>query len=278
MACPCLCGRPPGVALRTAARSGFRCACRVIRHPPVSSSESDNIAAVHRRSYSRTVAGEIQVVVADRRRSVAEVLALGLRQVGMASHAVTGMRAACRVAAAEHADVVVADIGLVAEEGAASPWPCRLGVPLVVLSDGGRSEDLACAAIRAGVRGWVSKDSSMQQLLTVIRGVRRGETWIPPALLTRVMSELMTLRDTLEEESGRLASLTAREREVLGCLSAGMSRAEIGRRLFLSTNTVRTHVQNLMIKLDVHSSVAAVALAHRVAPPDALNPPPARRP
>jgi DNA-binding NarL/FixJ family response regulator len=107
----------------------------------------------------------------------------------------------------------------------------------------------------------------------VIRGVRRGETWIPPALLTRVLGELMTLRDAMEAESGRLASLTTREREVLECLSAGMSRAEIGRRLFLSTNTVRTHVQNLMAKLDVHSSVAAVALAHRLAPPRPLDPP-----
>ncbi|MDH6108513.1 DNA-binding NarL/FixJ family response regulator [Kitasatospora sp. MAP12-15] len=221
------------------------------------------------------MAGEIRVVVADRRRSVAEVLALGLRQVGMVGSAVTGMKAACRVAAELHADVVVADIGLLGRADSPqvqSPWPSRLSVPLIVLSDGSRTDDLACAAVRAGVRGWVPKDSSVQHLLAVIRGVQRGETWIPPQLLTRVLAELVTLRDGLEEDTGRLATLTTREREVLGCLSAGMSRAEIGRRLFLSTNTVRTHIQNLMIKLDVHSSVAAVALAHRVALPNALPP------
>ncbi|MGF1431202.1 LuxR C-terminal-related transcriptional regulator [Kitasatospora sp. LaBMicrA B282] len=221
------------------------------------------------------MAGEIRVVVADRRRSVAEVLALGLRHLGMVPSAVTGMRAACKVAAEQHADVVVADIGLLAaaDHSGGTPWPERLGVPLIVLSDGTRTDDLACAAVRAGVRGWVPKDSSLQHLLAVIRGVQRGETWIPPRLLTRVLAELVTLRDDLEEDTGRLASLTAREREVLDCLSDGLSRAEIGRRLYLSTNTVRTHIQNLMVKLDVHSSVAAVALAHRVTGPGHAAPP-----
>jgi DNA-binding NarL/FixJ family response regulator len=214
------------------------------------------------------MAGEIRIVVADRRRSVAEVLALGLRQVGMDCSAVTEMNAALRVAAEQHADVVIADIGLLAAQSDVKPpWPGRLTTPLIVLSDGTRSDNLACTAVRAGVRGWVPKDSSMEHLLAVIRGVRRGETWIPPPLLTRVLAELVTMRDKIEEDNGRLANLTAREREVLNCLAAGLSRAEIGRRLYLSTNTVRTHVQNLMTKLDVHSSVAAVALVHRAAPP-----------
>lgn len=120
-----------------------------------------------------SMAGEIRVVVADRRRSVAEILALGLRQVGMVGSAVTGMKAACRAAAEGRADVVVADIGLLAAPdalAAESPWPRQLAVPLIVLSDGTRTDDLACAAIRAGVRGWVPKDSSMQHLLAVIRG------------------------------------------------------------------------------------------------------------
>ncbi|MFD0327706.1 response regulator transcription factor [Streptacidiphilus monticola] len=90
---------------------------------------------------------------------------------------------------------------------------------------------------------------------------------MPPLLLTRVVAELVARRDEDDEGAERLASLTVREREVLGCLCAGMSRPEIGRHLFLSTNTVRTHVQNLMVKLDVHSSVAAVALAHRLGLP-----------
>lgn len=216
---------------------------------------------------------KIRVVVADRRRSVAEILALGLQQVGILGSAVTGMTQACRAATEQQADLILADAGLMATDEASATswaWPGHPPVPLIVLSDGGRSDDLACAALRAGVRGWVSKDSSMQQLLTVIEGVLRGETWVPPALLTRVLADLFAMREDLEEEAGRLATLTTREREVLGCLSGGMSRAEIGRRLFLSTNTVRTHVQNLMIKLDVHSSVAAVALAHRVGMPPRL--------
>jgi DNA-binding NarL/FixJ family response regulator len=221
------------------------------------------------------MSGAVRVVVADRRRTVAEVLATGLHQIGLTTHAVTTLAQARALAEAGRADLVVADIGLLTagrrtdrpeDQGA---WGTDLGVPLVVLSDGARGDGAVTTAVRAGVRGWVPKDSTLQHLLVVIRGVLRGETWLPPALLTRVVDELIAQRTAQDEGAERLASLTAREREVLGCLCAGLSRPEIGRRLFLSTNTVRTHVQNLMLKLDVHSAVAAVALANRVGPPPA---------
>ncbi|AUG80622.1 transcriptional regulator [Kitasatospora sp. MMS16-BH015] len=220
------------------------------------------------------MSGAVRVVVADRRRTVAEVLATGLHQVGLTTHAVTALAEARALAAAGRADLVVADIGLLtAGPTAAGPsWGRDLPVPLVVLSDGSRDAELVTAAVRAGVRGWVPKDSALQHLLVVIRGVLRGETWLPPVLLTTVVDELVALRSAQDEGAERLATLTAREREVLGCLCAGLSRPEIGRRLFLSTNTVRTHVQNMMLKLDVHSSVAAVALANRVGPPPLPEP------
>ncbi|MER5640171.1 response regulator transcription factor [Kitasatospora sp. NPDC002227] len=218
--------------------------------------------------------GAVRVVVADRRRTVAEVLATGLHQVGLTTHAVTELAEARRLADAGRADLVVADIGLLTaahrtDHGGThdGDWGTGLGVPLVVLSDGARGDGFVTTAVRAGVRGWVPKDSTLQHLLVVIRGVLRGETWLPPPLLTRVVDELIAQRSAQDEGAERLATLTAREREVLGCLCAGLSRPEIGRRLFLSTNTVRTHVQNLMLKLDVHSAVAAVALANRVGPP-----------
>ncbi|WP_370144544.1 LuxR C-terminal-related transcriptional regulator [Streptacidiphilus sp. EB129] len=213
------------------------------------------------------MSGAISIVVADRRRTVAEVLATGLQHSGMASRAVTGMAEARSLVAAGHGDVVVADIGLLNADGLPEeglPWVRELNVPVIVLSEGGGSDDLACAAVRAGVRGWVPKNSSLRHLVMVIGGVLREETWIPPPLLTRVLDELLTLRETQEQGAELLSGLTSREREVLSLLCLGLSRPEIGRRLFLSTNTVRTHVQNLMIKLDVHSSVAAVALANRV--------------
>ncbi|MEY9964997.1 DNA-binding NarL/FixJ family response regulator [Streptacidiphilus sp. MAP12-16] len=218
--------------------------------------------------------GTIRILVVDRRRTVAEVLARGLQQSGMASSAVASLAEARRLVAAGQGHAVVTDIGLLAAESyppTGLPWVRELGVPVIVLSEGSRTDDLAGVAVRAGVRGWVPKNSSLQHLLTVIGGVLRDETWIPPPLLTRVLAELMTMREDQEQGSELLATLTTREREVLGLLCAGLSRPEIGRRLFLSTNTVRTHVQNLMIKLDVHSSVAAVALANRVGLPSALQ-------
>ncbi|MFC5908015.1 LuxR C-terminal-related transcriptional regulator [Streptacidiphilus monticola] len=218
------------------------------------------------------MSGPIRVVVADRRRAVASLLAAGLEQSGLVSRAAAGMAEVRRLAEAGGTDVVVADIGLLAGRGGGAAdgqrgWGREFGVPVIVLSEGAGTDELAPAAVRAGVRGWVPKDSSLAHLLAVIRGVHRGETWVPPLLLTRVVAELVARRDEDDEGAERLASLTVREREVLGCLCAGMSRPEIGRHLFLSTNTVRTHVQNLMVKLDVHSSVAAVALAHRLGLP-----------
>lgn len=214
----------------------------------------------------------ITVIVADRRRSVAELLVLGLRQVSVEATAVCTFGEAARAVGERRRDALVVDVNLLASEAvplAESPWFRRLDLPVVVVSEGDPSDGLAGAAVRAGVRGWVSTDSSMRHLLTVIHGVLHGETWLPPPLLTQVLDELISVRESLEAEAGRLAELTDREREVLSCLAAGMSRAEIGRHLFLSTNTVRTHVQNLMTKLDVHSSVAAVAIANRLGLPGA---------
>lgn len=213
------------------------------------------------------MSGTIHILVVDRRRTVADVLARGLQQSGMASSAVASLAEARRLVATGRGHALVTDIGLLTAESyppAGLPWIRELGAPVIVLSEGSRTDDLACVAIRAGVRGWVPKNSSLQHLLTVIGGVLRNETWIPPPLLTRVLAELMTMREDQEQGTELLATLTAREREVLGLLCSGLSRPEIGERLFLSTNTVRTHVQNLMIKLGVHSSVAAVALANRV--------------
>lgn len=208
--------------------------------------------------------------MADHHRMVAETLAAGLGQVGITGRAVTGIEEACDVAAGGRAELAVVAVRLVNgadEVNARLPWIRRLGIPLVVLSGNGEAEDFACAAFRDGVRGWVTTDSPIQHLCTVIHGVLRDETWIPPTLLTRVLSELMSIRDELDAEAMRLATLTAREREVLACLCAGLTRPMIAKKLFLSPFTVRTHIQNGLVKLGVHSSLAAVALAQRVGLP-----------
>ncbi|MDQ0293774.1 DNA-binding NarL/FixJ family response regulator [Streptomyces sp. DSM 41037] len=148
------------------------------------------------------------------------------------------------------------------------------GVRTVVLAE--RDDPRRAAlALQAGAVGWVAKDCSLSRLLTVVRGVLRDETHLPPALLTGVLRELTAARRHRSDSERLVESLTPREREVLRCMVAGLGRKAVAERLFLSPHTVRTHMQNVLGKLGVHSTLAAVALARRagVGPADLATPP-----
>ncbi|MEU1279694.1 response regulator transcription factor [Streptomyces sp. NPDC005805] len=138
----------------------------------------------------------------------------------------------------------------------------RVPVRSVVLAE---KDDAARAALalQAGASGWIAKDCSLQRLLAVIRGVLRDETHLAPALLTGVLRELTAARKHRTESEQLVESLTPREQEVLRCMVAGLGRKAVAERLFLSPHTVRTHMQNVLGKLGVHSTLAAVALARR---------------
>ncbi|WP_327236246.1 response regulator transcription factor [Streptomyces sp. NBC_01317] len=153
--------------------------------------------------------------------------------------------------------VLVDGLSLVA--GVRSGQPSVRAVVLAEKDDQRR----AALALQAGASGWVAKDCSLQRLLAVIRGVLRDETHLPPALLTGVLRELTAARKHRTESERLVESLTPREREVLRCMVAGLGRKAVAERLFLSPHTVRTHMQNVLGKLGVHSTLAAVALARR---------------
>jgi DNA-binding NarL/FixJ family response regulator len=131
---------------------------------------------------------------------------------------------------------------------------------MIMMSYSSEAERIV-AAVQVGAAGWVRKDESLEHLLRVIRGVARGETWLPPAATGQVLRLLLGQREQERERGRLLAALTPREREVLACLADGAGRHEAAIRLCLSANTVRTHLQNLMTKLQVHSTLEAVALA-----------------
>ena len=116
-------------------------------------------------------------------------------------------------------------------------------------------------AIAAGAVGWVCKDESLDRLIEVIHGAARGETWLPSRETGSVLQFLMRGSDPEQENGAQpFAALTRREREVLACLAEGTSRRDLAELLHMSPNTVRTHLQNLMSKLNVHSALEAVAL------------------
>ncbi|MFD4787963.1 LuxR C-terminal-related transcriptional regulator [Streptomyces sp. NPDC058459] len=170
--------------------------------------------------------------------------------------ALPGGRAAVPVQAGD-AEGLVDGISLVAGVRSA-----QAGVRTVVLAERDDAHR-AALALQAGASGWVAKDCSLSRLLTVIRGVLRDETHLPAALLTGVLKELTAARKHRSESERLVQSLTPREREVLRCMVAGLGRKAVAERLFLSPHTVRTHMQNVLGKLGVHSTLAAVALARR---------------
>jgi len=133
--------------------------------------------------------------------------------------------------------------------------------PRVVMLSATSEPERIVAAVRAGAAAWVRKDESVDYLLGVIRGVVRGETWLPPRELGVVLHLLIEDQEHRSDSDDLLAALTPRERDVLLLLVEGVGRKEVAKRLQLSANTVRTHLHSLMSKLGVHSTLEVVALA-----------------
>jgi DNA-binding NarL/FixJ family response regulator len=116
------------------------------------------------------------------------------------------------------------------------------------------------AAIRAGAAAWICKDESVGHLLEVLRGVARGQTWLPATEADNALSPLPHRQENRSVDESVPANLTRREQQVLECLADGAGRSEVAARLHISVNTVRTHLQNIMAKLGVHSTLEAIAM------------------
>jgi DNA-binding NarL/FixJ family response regulator len=131
--------------------------------------------------------------------------------------------------------------------------------PRVILLSHSADPARILRAIQAGAVGWVSKDESLDRLIDVIHGVARGEICLPARAMGEVLRLLLRRPDPDQNGGELLATLTQREREVLTCLAEGTGRRDVAEYLHMSPNTVRTHLQNLMAKLGVHSALEAVA-------------------
>ena len=124
-------------------------------------------------------------------------------------------------------------------------------------------DEYVYAALRAGASGFLLKDTQPEELLAAIRVLAAGDALLAPAVTRRLIQEFVNRPDeTPCRSSEALAILTEREREVLVQVARGLSNAEIGAELHISTATAKTHVSRLLMKLDVHDRAQLVVAAY----------------
>jgi two-component system nitrate/nitrite response regulator NarL len=131
---------------------------------------------------------------------------------------------------------------------------CRV----LVLSEA-EDEEALLLALEAGATGFLTKSSPIHELLEATRRVREGETVVPPRMLGALLGRLIARRRERDQALRLMARLTPREREVLALLARGADNAGIAQALVISPETARTHVQNVLNKLGVHSRLEAAA-------------------
>ena len=161
-----------------------------------------------------------------------------------------------------HPDVVLMDIGMTGMSSFEATRVIRKERPetrVVFLSMYDDDEYLAeCVSI--GASGYILKESPAEQLLTAIREVHRGGSYLSPRLLTRLVDDLRTQGHEPVRQP-RFGTLTKREREILKMLAEGQSVKEIATAFELSVKTVEAHKFNLMRKLDIHNKAQLVQYA-----------------
>jgi DNA-binding NarL/FixJ family response regulator len=177
--------------------------------------------------------------------------------------------------ARDRLDVVLMDYRLPDGTGAEAAraikarWPGVRIVMLTALND----DETVLESIQAGADGYLTKDRAVQEVVDAVRQANAGETLLPRSVIMGIAQRVAAAKDRTVDRR-QIEPLTPRELEVLRALVEGLSTPEICDRLFIAPNTLRTHVQNIMGKLRVHSKLEAVAFAlrHRlVEPPRSEN-------
>ncbi|HUL84626.1 MAG TPA: response regulator transcription factor [Actinomycetota bacterium] len=133
----------------------------------------------------------------------------------------------------------------------------------VVIMTAHDDDRLLVEAVEAGASGFLSKDEAAEDLLAAAKSAADGEVLIDPATLTRLLARVSRQRQEERAALRLLGDLTEREREILRLLAKGMRNDDIAKELFISPQTVQTHVRNILGKLRVHSKLEAVAFAVR---------------
>lgn len=163
-------------------------------------------------------------------------------------------------------DVVLMDVRMPRVNGIDAARQISMDVPstkilMLTVSD---EEDDLYEAIKAGANGYLLKEISVEEVAEAIRAVVQGQSLISPSMASKLLNEFNMLAKKAEERQQFPApALTGRELEVLKLVAKGMSNREIADELYISENTVKNHVRNILEKLHLHSRMEAVIYAVR---------------
>ncbi len=208
----------------------------------------------------------IRVLVVDDqdlfRRGLTMLLAVerGIEVVGEAGDGIEGTNLAATVAP----DVVLLDIRMPKRSGIEACLAIKEAVPsakIIMLTVSDEEADLY-EAVKSGASGYLLKDSSIEEVAQAVRVVADGQSLISPSMAIKLIDEFKQMSRP-ERETGPALRLTERELDVLRLVAQGLSNKEIAARLFISENTVKNHVRNILEKLQLHSRMEDVMYAMR---------------
>jgi DNA-binding NarL/FixJ family response regulator len=232
----------------------------------------DRAAAAAQRPDSGRGPEPIRVLIADDHALFRRGLEMVLEEeddIDLVGQASDGTEAVA-VAGEALPDVVLMDIRMPKITGIEACRATKEVAPsakIVMLTISDEEEDLF-EAIRAGASGYLLKDIPLDEVAEAVRAVHGGQSLINPSMAGKLLSEFATLAKRDDEEEERVQhvaapKLTDREMEVLKLVARGMNNRDIAKELFISENTVKNHVRNILEKLQIHSRMEAVMIAVR---------------
>ena len=208
----------------------------------------------------------IRVLVVDDqelfRRGLVMLLGVepGIEVVGEAGDGVEGTN----LAASAAPDVVLLDVRMPRRTGVEACRGIKEAVPsakIIMLTVSDEEADLY-ESVKNGASGYLLKDSSIEEVAQAIRVVNEGQSLISPSMAVKLIDEFKQMSRPERDHASGLR-LTDRELEVLRLVAKGMNNREIAKELFISDNTVKNHVRNILEKLQLHSRMEAAMYAVR---------------
>jgi len=209
----------------------------------------------------------IGTLIVDDHRTFGEALHIAMdreKDVHVVGVATSGEEAVS-IAETEQPDVVLMDIEMPGMDGIEAIRKVKAVDPnaRVVVVSAHQGELILARAVEAGASGFLSKETALSDLVASVRLAYQGEPLIEPDEVSRVLRHLRHRRTQEASEAQRAERLTRRETEILQLMADGMPGDEIASGLGVSPYTLRTHVQNVLTKLGVHSKLEALAFAIR---------------